>query len=228
MFSISKSLILKKCVQFQCYAFKHTLQPIKMSHNVFNAIEDSKAPPLIIMHGLFGSKANWNSLCKAFVKQLQPHRNVFSVDARNHGDSLHSDSHTYHDLVEDVRFFLQELGVNKASLLGHSMGGRAVMLCALKYVSVILKLPPKHLNYHRVFQPQLIDKLIIADISPVKDTNFGSTPTFFNILQSVQFPKNVTISQARTEIDKQLAQQVDDKGIRAFLLTNLVQKEDGR
>lgn len=68
----------------------------------------------------------------------------------------------------------------------------------------------------------------MADISPVKDTDFGSLPSLFDILQSVQFPSNVPVSQARVQVDKQLVELVDDKGIRAFLLTNLVQKEDGR
>lgn len=135
------SLNPKYLIQYQILAFKHTQiartttipQPIPMSYSSYETPE-AKAPPLIIMHGLFGSKANWNSLCKAFSKQLNPQRNVFSVDARNHGDSVHSETHSYEDLVEDLRFFTQQLGVDKTALLGHSMGGRAVMLCALKYV----------------------------------------------------------------------------------------------
>lgn len=117
--------------------FTGVSQPVQMSYSHFET-QQATAPPLLIMHGLFGSKANWNSLCKAFIKQLNPQRNVISVDARNHGDSAHNEAHTYHDLVEDIKFLMDDLNVGRASLLGHSMGGRAVMLCALKYVSCYL------------------------------------------------------------------------------------------
>lgn len=135
MFSSRKLLHHARRIQHQAQSFKHTAaQPVSMSYSYVEA-PGAAAPPLIIMHGLFGSKANWNSLCKAFVRQLKPQRNVVAVDARNHGDSPHSHTHTYSDLVEDIRFLMGELGFDRASLLGHSMGGRAVMLCALKYVS---------------------------------------------------------------------------------------------
>lgn len=124
-----------KYYQYQIKKFSTIPQPIQMAYSFFEAPE-AKASPLIIMHGLFGSKANWNSLCKAFIKQLKPERNVYSVDARNHGDSSHTVTHTYNDLVEDIRHFMIQMGLAKCTLLGHSMGGRAVMLCALKYVGI--------------------------------------------------------------------------------------------
>lgn len=137
-FRFKKPFVHIQCRQYQTIAKRHFQssgipQPVQMSFSHFETPQAS-APPLVIMHGLFGSKANWNSLCKAFLKQLNPQRNVISVDARNHGDSVHTEAHTYHDLVEDIKFLMGDLNVNRASLLGHSMGGRAVMLCALKYV----------------------------------------------------------------------------------------------
>lgn len=63
---------------------------------------------------------------------------VIAVDARNHGDSPHSPQHTYEHLVEDIRYLMGHLGIKKASFIGHSMGGRAMMTAALKYVSYIL------------------------------------------------------------------------------------------
>lgn len=136
MFSLTRLLTPRTPQHYVALKLKHTqTTPVQMSYTSFETAE-AKLPPLIIMHGLFGSKANWNSLCKAFTKQLNPRRNVFSVDARNHGDSVHSPTHTYEDLVEDIRLFMRELGVDRSALLGHSMGGRAVMLCALKYVGV--------------------------------------------------------------------------------------------
>lgn len=132
-----------KFVKYQNIAHVHMTSivnhTIQMSYTGFDT---SKAiapiPPLIIMHGLFGSKTNWNSLSKALLKQLNPPRGIITVDARNHGNSKHTETHTYNDLVEDIRFFMSTLQIERASFIGHSMGGRAVMLCALKYVLIIL------------------------------------------------------------------------------------------
>lgn len=59
---------------------------------------------------------------------------IIAVDARNHGDSGHSSAHTYELLAEDLRQFHRENGIQKSIVLGHSMGGRAMMVFALKYV----------------------------------------------------------------------------------------------
>jgi abhydrolase domain-containing protein 11 len=56
------------------------------------------------------------------------------VDARNHGDSPHTTQLTYNHLVEDLRALMIDLAIERATFIGHSMGGRAVMLMALRYV----------------------------------------------------------------------------------------------
>lgn len=60
------------------------------------------------------------------------------MDARNHGDSLHTPDHSYPLLAEDLLYFLQEHNIPKAALMGHSMGGRAVMVAALLEVCIII------------------------------------------------------------------------------------------
>lgn len=115
-----------------------TLTPVPLSYATYeDTTTDTKehAPPLIILHGLFGSKANFNSLCKVYQQKTYPKRKIVAVDCRNHGDSPHSQDHTYAHMAVDVRKLLGVLNVDKCALLGHSMGGRAVMLFALKYVN---------------------------------------------------------------------------------------------
>ena len=58
------------------------------------------------------------------------------MDARNHGDSPHSDDLNYSDLSLDLQYFIQEKNLSKVCLMGHSMGGRAVMACAIEKVSI--------------------------------------------------------------------------------------------
>lgn len=121
----------------RCLSTAETLEPIKMSYATYEStIAPNNISPLIVMHGLFGSKSNWKSLCKAIQKKSNPSRKVIAVDARNHGESDHNENHTYAHMAEDIRAFYDQLGVKKATLMGHSMGGRAVMLFTLKYVSI--------------------------------------------------------------------------------------------
>lgn len=56
------------------------------------------------------------------------------MDARNHGDSPHENEHTYYHLAEDINFFMKNQKIDKVALIGHSMGGRAVMAFTLLYV----------------------------------------------------------------------------------------------
>lgn len=59
---------------------------------------------------------------------------VITVDARNHGDSPHTATHSYEEMAKDLRDFLRGRNIEKSVLIGHSMGGRAMMCFALKYV----------------------------------------------------------------------------------------------
>lgn len=95
--------------------------------------DTSKRPPLMILHGLLGSKNNWNSMSKAIHKATG--RKIISVDARNHGDSRHSSQHTYIHMAHDVIKLLKKLEISKVSILGHSMGGRTAMVLSLLCVS---------------------------------------------------------------------------------------------
>lgn len=63
---------------------------------------------------------------------------VITVDARNHGDSPHTDRQSYELMSEDIKLLLESLDVTKASLIGHSMGGRAMMYFAIVYVRFVL------------------------------------------------------------------------------------------
>lgn len=94
---------------------------------------DSGRPPLVILHGLLGSKNNWNSMSKAIHRTTG--RKVISVDARNHGDSRHASQHTYVHMAHDVMKLLKKLELSKVSILGHSMGGRTAMVLSLLCVS---------------------------------------------------------------------------------------------
>lgn len=130
---------LEQVFKYSRTALSQKIDPVNLAYASYESTKstnkDEIQPPLLVNHGLFGSKANWNSLCKVFHQQTSPQRKVIAIDARNHGDSPHTNTHTYEHLAEDIKALYNQLKIKKAALLGHSMGGRTVMLFALKYVS---------------------------------------------------------------------------------------------
>jgi len=147
---------------------------------------------IILIHGLFGRLENLNMVAKALAENYR----VTSVDVRNHGDSFHHSLMDYPAMAQDIVEVMQYLAINSATVLGHSMGGKIAMELALT-------------------SPELVEKLIIADIAPVE-----YPPHHSEIITGL---KSLDLSQLtqRKDADKQLAQYVDNIGVRQFLLRNL-------
>uniref|UniRef100_A0A2M4CI18 sn-1-specific diacylglycerol lipase ABHD11 n=1 Tax=Anopheles darlingi TaxID=43151 RepID=A0A2M4CI18_ANODA len=182
--------------------------PVPLAFSRYENNGGDDAHPVLILHGLFGSKSNWNSLAKAFHKNTKPVRKIYAIDARNHGDSPHSDQHSYEHMVEDMVALYKSIGIERASIIGHSMGGRAMMLLALRY-------------------PELVEKAIIVDISPSPGLGTSNTniPLFLQSMKMIQIGPEATIHQARRIADEQLAKIIAEKPLRDFLITNLVKNE---
>ena len=121
--------------------------------------DPSAGSPIIIAHGMLGSSANWTSLGKALHKRTG--RRVVAYDAINHGQSPHSkDMVTYQSMSDDaVRLIEGDLGLSKVTLIGHSMGGRTLMWTALN-------------------RPEIVDRLVVVDISPCNKQFEVSFSTF--------------------------------------------------
>ncbi|KEF61645.1 uncharacterized protein A1O9_03213 [Exophiala aquamarina CBS 119918] len=78
-----------------------------------------KGPPIVLMHGLFGSQRNNRTM-------------MYNIDLRNHGDSAHSPAHDYTSMAEDVEAFIAAQQLPKPTLIGHSMGAKVAMTLALR------------------------------------------------------------------------------------------------
>jgi esterase len=147
---------------------------------------------LVILPGLLGSSANWQSIAKRLGQQ----RIVYTLDLRNHGQSPWSDSMDYATMAEDVAEFIDALDNKTISLLGHSMGGKVAMRLAFD-------------------SPWLIDSLIIADIAPV------SYEHDFDDLIEAMLKLDLPSISRRSDADAALMSSISSPHIRAFLLHNL-------
>ncbi len=151
--------------------------------------------PLLILHGYFGMGDNW----KSHANVLGEHYQVHLIDQRNHGRSFHSDDFDYELLVADLKAYVLFHGLEKVYLLGHSMGGKTAMLFAVTY-------------------PELVSKLIVADIGPKYYAPHHNL--ILEALNAVDFSK-ITL---RSEVDLVLQNSIKEVGIRQFLLKNIYRK----
>lgn len=146
---------------------------------------DRSRPDLLIAHGLFGSGRNWGVIGKRLSDQFH----VTCPDMRNHGDSPWFDSQSYEDMAGDLAAVLK----GPADVIGHSMGGKAAMMLALK-------------------NPSLVKRLIVADIAP---TGYSHTQT-----HNIEAMRAVDLSEVtrRSEAAALLAVGED---VKSFLLQSL-------
>lgn len=151
----------------------------------------SGTPPLVIAHGLYGSGRNWGVI----AKRLSDKRRVITPDMRNHGDSPRSPSHSYPDLAADLAELVEQIG-GPVDVCGHSMGGKAAMAMALT-------------------RPELIRRLIVADIAPVTYTH---TQAMF-----IEAMRNVDLSKVtrRSDAEAQLAAAGVDRALQSFFTQSL-------
>lgn len=162
--------------------------------------EQGEGFPLLIIHGLFGSADNWRTLSKKYAETYR----VIALDLRNHGRSVHIEGMSYEAMAADVLALMDKLALDKAHILGHSMGGKVAMQLALN-------------------QPERVEKLIVADIAPVE---YGHGHD--DVLAALYAVHNAGGAASRKEADAMMAEHVSVLGVRQFLSTNLEKKENGQ
>lgn len=151
--------------------------------------------PLIILHGYFGMSDNWKSLGAKFSENFEVHL----IDQRNHGRSFHSEDFDYELLVEDLYKYIQHYQLKNTILLGHSMGGKVAMQFAVTY-------------------PKLVDKLMVADISP----KFYK-PHHEDILAALNVV-NFSLQSTRKKVEDVLRIYIKNEVTLQFLLKNVYWK----
>lgn len=161
-------------------------------HAVEAGTQRGEDAPVVLLHGLFGAAANFG----AIQRRLASAGRVIAFDLRNHGFSPHDSAMSYAAMAADVLDSLAELGAARATLVGHSMGGKVAMAAAL-------------------LQPDRLSRLVVADIAPVR-----YPPAFQGFLKAM-LAMPLTPGLKRAEADAALAPVVTDARVRSFLLQNL-------
>ncbi len=156
-----------------------------------------------MLHGLFGSAANWRSIASSLVQTERGRWQVILPDLRNHGASPHTPSHHYGEMMADVLSLMDQRGIERAHILGHSMGGKVAMLMASRAA-------------------ERVASLIVVDIAPRE-----YAPLHLDLLSAMQaMPLHALTT--RVDASRWLETRIAHPLVREFLLTNLVRDADGR
>lgn len=164
-----------------------------------------EGPPLIILHGMYGSSDNWVTV----AKRISDSFTVFLPDQRNHGNSPHSAIHDYESMSNDLLEFATDHNLKRFFLAGHSMGGKTAVRFALQW-------------------PEMIEGLVIADISPfeTKTSNSGSYNQHIEILQTLSVT-DISKATSRAEIEKLFQGSILSGRTRGLILKNINRNNDG-
>ncbi len=158
-----------------------------------------EGPPLIILHGLYGSSDNWVTIARS----LSDIFTVYLPDQRNHGQSPHSEIHDYDSMRDDLFELVTDLKLKKIFLAGHSMGGKTAISFAIRW-------------------PEMIYGLLIADISPFtsEKSNSRGYNQHLKILSTI-LSLDLSMIKSRAEAELFLKKNIEEEKVRGFILKNL-------
>ena len=163
-----------------------------------------KKKVLIILHGLFGASDNWYSVAKLLSQKYTIHL----LDIRNHGRSPHSPIHSYQSMLEDLVEYFKNENISKATLVGHSMGGKLAMYLALQ-------------------QPEFVENLFVVDTAArnySKNKNFAEHKALLTALQAI----DLSLIKKRVDLKLQMTNKIWENYSFGFLSKNISRNNDNR
>lgn len=175
-------------------------RPTVFVHLFHRELGGAGNPPLVILHGMLGSSRNWQTA----GADLTSRYHVFALDLRNHGRSPQAEEMTYAAMMADVLEWMDEHALAKATLLGHSMGGKTAMLLACR-------------------QPRRVERLVIVDIAP-KNYYWVAHRANFAAMNEL----NLADLHSRAEAELRFEARVPNWAMRKFLVTNLERTDEGQ
>jgi len=138
----------------------------------------------------------------ALARSLQDEFRVYSVDLPNHGRSDWLDVVDIPAMAECVEQWMDQQGLHRAHILGHSLGGKTAMQLALH-------------------NPGRVGALCVADIAPV-----SYPPHHDSVLAALQAVEG-SASRSRSEVKEIMARHLEEEMVVQFLLMSLARSEQG-
>lgn len=109
------------------------------------------APPIVLLHGM-GAASSGSSWDPVVADLGRDHRLVVP-DLRGHGDSDRPGGYTLAEMADDVARLVDMLGIARATVVGHSLGGLVAVNLALA-------------------RPDLVGALVVEDSPPPRPAHW--------------------------------------------------------
>lgn len=161
--------------------------------------------PIILLHGLYASSDSWMELVEDFHQSYQ----LILVDLRNHGRSPHTPSYSYDEMSTDLLCLLNELNIDQAVLIGHSMGGKVAMRFSLQH-------------------PERVKGLVVEDISPLSYSQTHDNALFHQKIVATLKTLKLDKYNTRVEVENNLNRTLHDSILSRFLLKNIERNRNGK
>lgn len=146
--------------------------------------------PVLLIHGLFGSLDNLGVLARG----LKDDRPLIQVDVRNHGLSPRSEEMNYAVMAQDMFDTLDAHGIDRVSVIGHSMGGKIAMALS-------------------ALAPERIEQLVMIDIAPVD----YQTRRHDDVFAAIRAVNKAGVTR-RSEAARIMRNVINEEGVIQFIL----------
>ncbi|MBO4614851.1 MAG: alpha/beta hydrolase [Bacteroidales bacterium] len=138
-----------------------------------------KQPALFILHGLFDCTLTWQPI----ADMLSDRFDVHLLSLRNHRGAKRYPTMSFEEMADDVKSYADEHNIEKFNFVGHSLGGKTAMNFALKY-------------------PQMLEKMVIVDISPSRSNSLVEYNSIITeLLNQVVTMKNLPLADFHSLAD---------------------------
>ena len=105
---------------------------LKMYYDV-----QGSGPPLVLLHGAFGTAESWSTLLPALAKSRQ----VIMPEQQGHGRTADREAPlTYEQMADDTAALLKHLRVEGADVFGYSDGGIVALGVAIRHPGLVRRL----------------------------------------------------------------------------------------
>ena len=133
MKSLMMAIALSMTLQVVASAAEETEKSFDSSGVEIHYIEEGEGEPVLLIHGL-GITAYFNWVRTGIQQELSKHYRVIMPDLRNHGKSGDApDGEHGVEVVEDMIRLLDHVGIERAHVVGYSMGGNLTIKMAILY-----------------------------------------------------------------------------------------------
>ena len=173
--------------------------------------DEGNGKPLILIHGFAGSKQYWDKI----LPRLSNENRVIAIDLPGHGESgMGKDRYSIEDMASTIKEFLDQLGLDKVTMFGHSLGGYITLSFAELY--------PEYLNgfslVHSTANPDSQEAKEARETNAKKIQDEGAGSFIDGLSKKLFSPENTEVNAKEIEETVKIGMKTKVDGLVSALL----------